>query len=307
MFAALLITTGITVSLPSTVEVMGTELTIGAIAQVSGEDADLVARVEAMSLGYAPAPGFSRLLDQRRVAQDLQRMLPSVTIQLSGASHCRVTPSVVTISAAMLLEEAGGTMREAFGSADTRITAGRNVSDVLVPRGKESLQLRAALRERTPRAGAWSVPVEILIDGAVYRTVWTTWNVEVWARRQVLNRDVRAGESLSEADFDLVRVPLGPGPLTQALEPGALSHAKARRALAKGEVVTDRDLQRAVVIKQGDTIGIQVRRGQVTVRALAVALRDARIGDRLPVRVQKTGKEFNAVVTGPESVELRLK
>ena len=39
-------------------------------------------------------------------------MLPSVTIQLSGASHCRVTPSVVTISAAMLLEEAGGTMAD---------------------------------------------------------------------------------------------------------------------------------------------------------------------------------------------------
>ena len=307
MFAALLITTGITVSLPATVEVKGTELTIGAIAQVSGENADLVARVEAMSLGYAPAPGFSRLLDQQRVAQDLRRMLPSVTIQLSGASHCRVTPSVVTISAARLLEEAGSTMREAFAGADTRITAGRNVSDVLVPSGRESLELRAALREHTPRAGAWSVPVEIVIDGAVYRTVWTTWNVDVWARRHVLNRNIRAGESLSGADFDLIRVPVTPGPLARGLEPGALSHAKARRALAKGDVITDRDIERAVVIKQGDTIGIEVRRGQVTVRALAIALRDARIGDRLPVRVEKTGKEFNAVVTGPESVELRLK
>lgn len=307
MIAALLLTTGVTVSLPETVEVKGTELTVGVIAQVSGEDAALVARVEAVSLGYAPAPGFSRLLNQQHVASDLRRLMPSVEFKLAGAPRCRVTPVVVTVSATQVLEEAGATMRAAFAGADTRITSGGVLRDVVVPAARETFELRASLRERVPRAGSWSVPVEVLVDGAVYRTIWTQWNVEVWERCHVLRRNVRAGQALSYEDFELARVPVGKGRRSNALELEAFGDATALRALAKGEVITERDVKRTVVIKRGDTIGLQVRRGNVTVRTLAVALRDACVGDRLPVRLEKTGKEFMAVVTGPESVELRLK
>jgi flagella basal body P-ring formation protein FlgA len=307
MIAAILLTTGVTVSLPTTVEVKGTELTVGAIAQVSGEDAALVARVEATSLGYSPAPGFSRLLDQRRVAADLRRLMPSVEFHVAGALRCRVTPAVVTVTAARLLDEAGTTMRDAFAGVDTRITARGLLGDLIVPAARENLELRADLREREPRAGAWSVPVQVLVDGAVYRTIYTQWNVEVWAHRHVLRRDVRVGEALSLADFELARVQIGSGPASRAIQPATFGGGTAVRALAKGHVVTERDIRRAVVIQRGDTIALEVRRGNVTVRTLAVALRDAHVGDRLPVRVVTSGREFVAVVTSTEAVELHLK
>jgi len=307
MLTAILLTTGVTVSLPATIEVKGTELTVGAIAQVSGEDAALVARVEAASLGYSPAPGFSRLLDQQRVVADLRRLMPGVEFQVAGATRCRVTPAVTTVTAARLLEEAGTTMRDAFAGADTRITARGQVGDLLVPQAVRSLELRADLRDRTPRAGGWSVPVEVLIDGAVYRTIHTQWKVEVWTQQHVLRRDVRVGESLSLADFELARVQVGSGAVSRGIEPATFGGGTAVRALAKGHVVTERDIRRAVVIQRGDTITLEVRRGAVTVRTLAVALRDAHVGDRLPVRVATSGREVVAVVTGTEAVELHLK
>lgn len=307
MFAALLLSTGVTVSLPETIEVKGTELTVGSIAQVTGQDAALVARVEAASLGYAPAPGYSRLLDGQRVAADLRQLMPSVQFQVTGAPRCRVTPEVVTLTAARLLQEADSALRGALEGEDVRITTSAQLADLQVPAPQEAMELRARLRDGAPRAGAWSVPVEILVDGEVYRTVWTRWEVELWERRHVLRHSVRAGQNLSSADFELVRVPVGSRSAHQALAPAALGDATARRALAKGAVVTDRDVERRVVIARGETIYLEVLRGRLRVRCLATALRDAHVGDHLPVRIQTSGKEFTALVTGPDSVELRLK
>ena len=62
-----------------------------------------------------------------------------------------------------------------------------------------------------------------------------------------------------------------------------------------------------MVMKRGDVVGLEVRRGTVMVRAQAIALQDGRVGDRIRVTCERTGKEVTAIVVSRELVELRLK
>lgn len=307
MLATFLLASSVTITLPDAAKVTGTEMTVGAIATVTGDDPAEVKRVEALSLGYAPAPGFSRLMQAERISADLKRLVPELELEVTGALRCRVTPSVVTLTAAKLLEESGRVLRAGFEGADAKITATGPLSDLVVPAAAQTLELEASLPEKERAAGTWNVPVVVRIDGNVYRTVWTSWTVELWERQYVLRRAVSAGMTLRAEDFEVARVPVGPGVSNRTLQPATFGHAVARRDLAKGAVVTDGDVQRQVVIKRGDTISLEVHSGTIIVRALAIAQRDARVGDRIPVRLEQTGKELVAIVRGPETAEFQIK
>ena len=67
-----LLSLGVQIELPTEARVRGAELDVGSVAQVTGDDAAEVERVRAISLGYAPAPGYSRLLQVERIAREIQ-------------------------------------------------------------------------------------------------------------------------------------------------------------------------------------------------------------------------------------------
>lgn len=305
MLGTLLLTTGVTITLPQEVTVQGTELTVGAIATVTGEDIELVRRIEALSLGYAPAPGYSRLLDVERVAMQLSQRMPSVKFSFAGSPRCHVTPDVITVTETKLLAEAGEAMRGLFANSEARITAKGELNDVVIPRGKDSFSMKAKLPDQPVRAGAWNVPVELIVDGEVYRTVWTRWDVELWQRRYVLRRSVDVGEAIYANDFHMSRVALKPGMTERQLAPAAFDRAVARRPLSAGSIVTDKDVTRPVLVNRGDVLTLELTRGELVIRTVAFANQSGRLGDRIPVKLELTGKVVNATVTGPDTVELK--
>ena len=62
--STLLLASGITVTLPEETKVSGSEMKLGDIAVITGEDESLVERAKQLGLGYAPAPGYHRTLRQ---------------------------------------------------------------------------------------------------------------------------------------------------------------------------------------------------------------------------------------------------
>lgn len=295
---------GLTIELPAETSVSGLELSLGAVAVVHGDDPDLVARAEALGLGYAPAPGFQRVLEAERVRAELARELPGIELTVSGAPRCRVLAATITVASADLRERARTVLREALGDADADLAPCGELLDLEVPQPLQGLELEPVWNGRAPSAGAWSVPVRVYVDGELYRTVSTAWDVALWQRRSVLRRSVRAGEELAPTDFETRRVRVGTGPESGALAPEQLGTAVARRDLEAGAIVTARDVERRVVLHRGDVVSLEVRRGGVQVRALVTALGDGHVGDRVRVRCEKTGKELVARVRSSELVAL---
>ena len=111
-----------------------------------------------------------------------------------------------------------------------------------MPKGDKPVSLRVRKDGLRLNPGKNSVPVEILVDGDPYQTVWTTWNFEFWESVPVLLRDVRAGEDITQDMVEYRRLSskeAGTGPV---LERASLHFTRALRGLEKGAVLHKTDV-----------------------------------------------------------------
>lgn len=305
MILAAFLLSGVTVVLPMEAEVKGTELRLGSIADVRGDDADLVGRVEAFGLGYAPSPGFSRLLHAHRVQADLERAFPGLAIRIEGQPACRVRPEVLEIEAELVRAAVEAELAHAFAGADAVYAPREALPSIVVPAGNAPPRLKARVETAIGSDGVLSVPVDVLVDGAPYRTVWTTWTAERWEVLPVLVRAVQNGERIQPHLIESRRVRALDG-RAKALPASMLLGAVAARDLAAGTPVTSLDVHRPAVIGLGDDVLLEVKRGKVTARVAATSLSTAAIGDRLRVRSIANGHEHTGVVVSRDLVRIDL-
>ena len=150
------------------------------------------------------------------------------------------------------------------------------------------------------------MPVQVWIDGALYQTIWTSFQVDVYEALPVLVRDLRRGEWLAPNAVEMRRVRTTNALAGAPLASEAIAGALALRDMPAGTVLTDRDVQRARLVRQGDTVQLQVKKGAITARSTAIAKQDGAIGDRIRVTTNDRNLEITAVIVGRELVEVDL-
>jgi flagella basal body P-ring formation protein FlgA len=296
----------VTVTLSLEARVRGTEVELGEIARVAGLDPELVESVRSLELGYAPAPGYSRLVSLDRVRDALRRALPQVDVLLEGERACRVWPEVEEIRPESIEETARVALLREFAEREAVFTLARPLARVLVPAGSSAAELVARAPDRELASGLVDVAVEVQVEGSRYRTVWTSWRVELWETRPVLARAVRAGEELSPELFQRSRVKAAGDSRPAPLDPRAVLGSVAKRDLAPGEPVTSLDVHRPAAVTLGSQLYLRVQRGAIEARVSVLALDSGAVGDRVRVKTFDSGKELTAFVTGRDQCEIVL-
>ena len=296
---------GVTVVLPAEARVRGTELSLDAIAEVTGDATLTTKDLGSLSLGYAPVPGYTRVLDRSTIQRQIRARFGPVQIDFVGAPATRIVPEVERVSAARLEAVA----REALqlelrnGDAELRPTS---VAAIDVPIGERPYELRADLTRGAIRPGPVSVPVQVFVDGHPYRTVRTGWEVELWSEVPILLRDVREGEEITSAAFELRRIRLTRDLRGEPLAASLVLGNVAARSLRNGDVLTKRDVRRPSLIRRGDSVYLEVRKGAIVARIEAVAQEDGARGDRIPLIVTSSQKEMFGTIESRETVLIRL-
>ncbi len=309
MLSAILLKTllaGATVTLPVEAKVRGTEIELGELCQVAGLDGELVERVRALELGYAPAPGFSRLLTADRIRAELAKALPGVEIRVTGERACRVWPEIEELSPLLIEDAARKELLRSFTGKEATFTLADPLGVVKVPQGERGSTIQARVVAGELKSGILGVPVDVLVDGLRYRTVWTSWRVDVWETRAVLARPVRAGEQLRPELFSRARVQVGRESEIQALDPSQVAGSVARRDLAPGERVTEHDVHRPAAVVLGATLFLRVKKGPIEARVSALALETGSVGDRIRIKTVEAGQELVATVIGRDLCEISL-
>lgn len=297
----------VVVTLPASASSRGLEIFARDIAVVRGDDAALVQRVSAASLGYAPAPGYARVLRADLVEASLRRSLPGVDLEVRGAARCRVTPEVATITAGEISAKAGEAMRAALAGVDAEAVPSGGVTDLQVPVGDGEVRLVAQAGEGHLVPGLRQVEVQVWVGQKLYRTLHVPFQLSVWQRRAVLRRAVNVGEALRADMFEVKRIPVSDSSGLHALEPDVMAGAIAVRPLGAGSFVTEHDVHRRVVIERGDQITVRVKKGSVAVQDIAIAEGEGRMGERVVVRLLSTGRQLVAVVRGPQLAEVEIR
>jgi flagella basal body P-ring formation protein FlgA len=297
---------GVTVTLPLRSEVRGTEIELGEVALVTGLDAEEVEVVRAFDLGYAPAPGFSRLLTAERIRQALVRQMPNANIRVTGERACRVWPQTDEILPEALETTARAELTRSFLGKEASFTLKDSLPRTLIPRGEQGFELVARAPTGDLGSGILGVPIEIWVDGLRYRTIWTSWRVDVWETRTVLSRPIAAGAELSPSDFERTRVRVGRENGLQALTPAEVLGSVARHDLSPGAAVTGLDVHRPPAVTLGATLFLRVRKGAIEARVSAVALETGTVGERIRVRSSVSGQEMQATVVARDLCEVVL-
>lgn len=303
---ASLFLTGITVVLPGEARVRGAELALGQLATIEGDDAELAARVSALAVGHAPAPGYTRTLQRWQLEERVRTDFPGASIAFRGSGACRVILEVERVAGQAIQSAARTELAGVFGQREISIATETAVADVDVPLGAAPARLRASIDRRELRGGAWQVPVQILVDGAPYQTVWAAFQVELFDLVPVLVRDVRRGELLGSDLIETRRVRISAQEAGAFLAPEKLVGASAVRDLAAGRGVVEADVKRALLVRQGDTVELSVRKGPILARATATALQGGAIGDKVRVSTGDKNRSITGVIVGRNQIEVDL-
>ena len=303
IFASLLL--GITITLPAEAKVRGTGLTLGAVATVQGDESVATSDLANISLGYAPVPGFARVLDRSTIQRQVRARFGNVRIDFVGAPSTRVVPDVERVAATRLEEVAREALLRELGDVDSEVRLA-NAASIDVPIGSRPYELRADLTSGAVRPGIVSVPIQVLVDGQPYRTVRTSWDVEIWREVPVMLRDIGQGDELHATDFELRRVQLARTLRGEPLTPSLALGNVAARSLREGDVLTKRDVRRPSLVQRGDSVYLEVRKGSIVARIEAVAQKDGARGDRIPIIVASSQKEMFGTVESRETVAIRL-
>jgi len=296
----------VTVTVPVEAKIKGTEIELGEVATVTGLDGELVSKVRAFELGYAPAPGFSRLLTAERIRADLARAMPGVEIRIGGERACRAWPMIEEVPAREVEDAARAELLMAFGDKEATFTLKDPIGELKLPVGDRTRVIVAKKPTGELRSGIVGVPVELMVDGIRYRTIWTSWRVDVWETRDVLKRPVRAGEELAPGHFETRRVKLGSESELPRVEPGQAVGAVAKHDLAAGTTVSSFDLHRPAAVTKGTTLYLRVKKGAIEARLAAVALDTGSVGQKVQVQAVESRQILTATVTGRDACEIKL-
>jgi flagellar basal body P-ring formation protein FlgA len=295
---------GVTVTLAPEAKVRGTEIELSQIAKVRGGDAAEVERALELKLGYAPAPGYSRLLVADKLEQDLERML-GVSVTIEGAAACRVLPQTSRVLGTSLEASARAEVLSRFDGRDVELDLAASIADIEVPKGLSGVELRA-VPGRHERSGPIDVAVRVLVDGVPYRTVWTRWNLAIWEVASVPTRTIRAGETITPELLAKQRVAATGLAADASLSEAAAIGASAARDLPAGQPIRAADVVRPLLVRRGDTLLLEIRRNHVHARVGVVAEEDARANERIRVTVAGTQRTLHATAVARDLAVIEL-
>lgn len=297
----------VSVTLKEEAKVTGTEIRLGEIAEITAEDPAVVERYSDLRLGYAPSPGHSRLLVGWRLAQEIERLAPGdQKVVLRGSSAVRVFPMTQVVTRASFETAGRNALASALGGSGWELSPIAPIGDLEVPRGEEEPQLEVTLRQINREHETHSVPIRVMIDGKLYRTVWSQWKAEVWRVRPTLRVDVAAGTLIDATMIGNERRLVSASAPQFKIVPGLLVGAMARRDIKAGEVLDDGVVERPKVVQRDQGVTLSVRRGQINARMAAKALEAGAVGDQIRVEIKDNGREMTATVLSRSLVEVHL-
>lgn len=282
--------------------VSGDVIRLGEIARIESEDPALAAKLEALEVGRAALPGQSRVVSVGTVRLRMrQARLPERQIAIE--SPVDAFP-VLTRYEALSAERLKNTIERWYAEfavlpPEARLHLTVNAGDEIVPRG--DVEIKVALD--APRWGNVAVPLEIHVDGRLYKRVLASAEALVEQPVWVATRSLARGEEVSEGDVELVvrrfaQPVLGPPDWTQRL--------RTTRFVREGTPLTWENVEPVPDVRKGERVLIIAQKGSVFVQVAGEMLEDGRIGESVAARNLSSGSVVYGTLTPDRAVLVEM-
>ena len=264
------------------------------LADLLGPNTAVALPFATLDVGRAPRVGYTVRITRAELENQLRRQFPGTAVRWDGAAMVTVRIQAQAIEPARVREATWELVRAAFAEPGTLIDIDMPGALPDIPAGAYTLRTRP-LTAGAP-VGRLPVWIDVLVDGAVYRSLIVTASVRRDGQAFVARRALDAGSRISPDDFIADRLNIaGMEPLSSA----AFEHdgARLRSALRPGQVLDAQALAPAGAVFHGDQVLVTVRGGGIDVEALAVAQGPALPGQIVSLRASSSGETLRGRVT----------
>lgn len=153
--------------------------------------------------------------------------------------------------------------------------------------------------------GNTRVPVQILVNGRKYRTIFISYDILVYQKVLVATQELKKGQPLDASNVTLERREIShlfQAPLTSL---DSLIDVRTNRYLASGTILTKNYLESLPLVLKNKPVTLQAKVGAVEITTTVKALQDGRQGETIQVQNLASKKKIYALVTGRDLVEIK--
>lgn len=285
--------------------VNGPVLTLGEIAQITGEDEAKISALKALRLGSAPKPG-GRLV--------LTRELLGTRLAASGADLGGITwsvPESIVITANSQVVAGQKIADTAFEALVKRLNIRENKrqielvsfsEDVAAPIGE--IGLKAEIPYGIRKSGLTIVNVIITCDGRIYDKVSLRYNVKVFEDIVIASKQIAPQEALTTENLTYQRTDIARLSGAYVTDISKLTGLTAKRPIASGTLITDSLLKKPILVKRGTNVTISAHSGAIAITASGQALQDGAEGQVIRVQNTNSKRIVTAKVMGEGLVQI---
>ncbi len=281
--------------------IKGPKVFLGDLVEV--EESPLSERLANVEISAAARPGDSRNLHASMVEARL-RNAGMDSVSITGSPRVRATTMHIDISREMLVASLQDhiEMEMPWDPAITEVDITRPASDIVAPEGDMEIRWRSNPEYRYSGSGAFRG--DVLIDGALYRSVTMRANVESYQEIVVAATDIPRGRPVMPAHLELQMMAISKAPSGAFTRIEEAVGQLARKTIFPGQPVTSRSVEAKRVVRRNQMVPVEITNGSIHIQHRARAMMDGRAGDLIVCANPSTKEEFQGVVRADGVVEV---
>lgn len=297
----------VVITVPPEAHIQGPQITLGDVAVIEGEPADLVARMRQVRLGQAPPSRVARLLSKSTLITQLKHQgLWTQDLQFQGALQTRVRRASQRLDPQHMetVVRQALSRRLAQTTQRTSIRDIRGLSAIFAPLGPVAYEV--TVPERHMLLGSTSFTLTIQVAGKVAKRLHGTATIAVAREVVSLVRPIAQGEIITADAVSRTQLQVTQ-PLRQMVnQPEDIIGKRARRSLAGNAPLSTQDVTTVAVVHRGDIVRIVLESPVIKVSTPGEALEAGKPGDTIRVKNTSSKREVRAQVIDKQTVRIPL-
>lgn len=296
------------VSITNEAFVTGQYITLGDIAEITGEDIVRIEALKQLRLGSAPAPGAKTILSREILTARLSASQTDFTGIEWGPvpEYITVTSGGQLVSGKSLAETAVATIKKGIPKepqVEFTVALLQEIPDMVAPMGVIDYRLSG----QTNRFGVVQTGYLLLnADGIQVDRIPIKYEIRRFASVLITNENIPARTIVTPDSVRLSRIDTSRLPAGYLQHPNQAVGLVVSRSLPTGSVLYSSYLEKPIIIKRGAAVLIRVNVGGIEATAPGIAQKDGREGQIISVRNSATGRVITARVMGKGWVEVPI-
>jgi flagella basal body P-ring formation protein FlgA len=292
------------IRVPGSVQVNKAFITLGTIAEIKGEDLQVVELLKAVKLGKAPKPGEMKEIRGDNIETKIhQSGVDPETVTLYLPEKVAVKTESIEISPQEIesIVKKFILQKVPWNRTNVAITVSA-LDTITLPQGAVTYEL--SVRKKEDFLGSANIALVFLVDGQAVKKLQVHVTVDVIQEVLVSNRSFKRHDVISQEDVRLEKMNLAKLQTDVITDPGEVIGKRTKRNLDVNTPLRLTFLEMPPLVKRGDMVTIVAETDVLKITTKGVVTESGCKGDMVRVVNVNSRKELFAKVRDARTVEV---